>query len=776
MRAQKCFILSFISFLSILLAPATAGAAQGERQTVGLVLSGGGAKGIAHVGVLKALEENDVAIDYITGTSMGAIIGGLYACGYSPDEMMALLTSEYFASMSTGQLDPSLTYYFSRDRVSPQMFSVPLGGSAGKADSLRFFPQSIIPPTPMAFGFMQLFSAYGAQCGGDFNNLFVPYRCVASNLTKRRPQVMSSGNLGDAIRSSMSFPLIFQAVNIDGDIFYDGGVYDNFPVETMDSVFRPSVMLGVDVSSTATKGPPNSFMDQLDLLVTRPQSYDVPSDEGIKLRIKLDDFGLLDFGQATAIYKRGYDAAMSMMDSIKHRIHARRPAEDVAARRADFKAATPPLRFEKVNVTGGTPSQNEYIEHLFTPRKDCDTIGTDRARLAFYRALSSGKISSLTPQAYMSNDSLKLFTLTLDAGIKKSFDLGVGGYITSSNNSFLYVRAGYSSLSFSSVSADVEAWIGQSYMAGVFNAQLNISTRIPSAFRLLGVAARRKYYENEKLFFRDSEPTFVTKHNYFGKLSWVMAAGRTGEVEAGIGGGRLYNSFYQNNNLESYEAGRDHLALDLAQAFAGYSSSTLNDINFPTSGLAINARAMALAGRAKYYRATRPDGQREITDHLSWLQLDARVRDYMSLTRHWTLGLEGQAVVSTRKLLDDYYSSISSASAFAPTPAAHNVFDPELRANSFVAAGVVPVYKFNQRLSARVSAHAFVPLRRIIEAGNGSVRYGKWFGSAEFFGEFDLVYHLPFATLSGYCNYSTSQQRFNVGLSLGFYVTAPSFF
>ena len=95
MRAQKCFILSFISFLSILLAPATAGAAQGERQTVGLVLSGGGAKGIAHVGVLKALEENDVAIDYITGTSMGAIIGGLYACGYSPDEMMALLTSEY---------------------------------------------------------------------------------------------------------------------------------------------------------------------------------------------------------------------------------------------------------------------------------------------------------------------------------------------------------------------------------------------------------------------------------------------------------------------------------------------------------------------------------------------------------------------------------------------------------------------------------------------------------------------------------------------------------
>ncbi|MDE7452384.1 MAG: patatin-like phospholipase family protein, partial [Paramuribaculum sp.] len=81
-----------------------------RSQAVGLVLSGGGAKGIAHIGVIKALEENNIPIDYITGTSMGAIIGGLYACGYTPAEMLELIKSKDFEYWSSGKIDPSLTY------------------------------------------------------------------------------------------------------------------------------------------------------------------------------------------------------------------------------------------------------------------------------------------------------------------------------------------------------------------------------------------------------------------------------------------------------------------------------------------------------------------------------------------------------------------------------------------------------------------------------------------------------------------------------------------
>ena len=85
-----------------------------ERETVGLVLSVGGAKGIAHIGVIKALEDNDIPIDYIAGTSMGSIVGGLYAAGYTPAEMMELLLSKEFADWSTGKVNPYLVYYFAK--------------------------------------------------------------------------------------------------------------------------------------------------------------------------------------------------------------------------------------------------------------------------------------------------------------------------------------------------------------------------------------------------------------------------------------------------------------------------------------------------------------------------------------------------------------------------------------------------------------------------------------------------------------------------------------
>ena len=774
LKAIKCFIIS-ISLLTALLAPQTA-AAQGEHQSVGLVLSGGGAKGIAHVGVIKALEENNIPIDYVTGTSMGAIIGGLYACGYTPEEMMELMCSQYFMTMSAGKYDPALTYYFSKPASSPQIFSLPLGGKAGSSKNKSDFnPQSLIAPTPMAFGFMEIFSPYTAQCRGDFDRLMVPFRCVASNMTDRRKQVMSGGNLGDAIRASMSFPLVFQAVKIDGNILYDGGIYDNFPVDVMETEFAPAMMLGVDVSASS-KGEPNSFMEQLDLLVSMPQSYAMPERKGPKLRVDLNDYTLLDFDKAQAIYKRGYDTAMAMMDSIKARVTARTTPEATAVRRAVFKANTPPLRFNKVNVTGGARHQDEYIAHLFRPRNGCDTIGADHARLSFYHAVSSGKIQSLTPTAVMTpGDSTGYFTLNLRARIKPRYTLGVGGYITSSNNSYFYGRAGYSSLSFHSLNADLELWAGQSYLAAVLRASYDLPTAVPSAFRFMAVASRRKYYEDEKLFFRDNEPTFVNIHQYFGRLSWNMAAGRTGDIGIGVAGGRIYNTFYENNSVESYRAGRNHVSLDLGQAFVEYRASTLNDLNFPTSGFERRAVASAVYGRARYFEATRPEGHRDSRDNTGWLQLRYDSRHYLGLHRHWALGLEGHALLSSRKLLKNYYSTITTAPAFYPTPASHNVFDPKLRSYNYVAFGAVPVYKYNDNLSARVSANAYMPLRRVIEGADGSVSYGSWFGSVQFFGELDLVFHLPFASISAYCNYATSTGDVNVGVALGIYITAPKF-
>ena len=167
-------------------------------ESIGLVLSGGGAKGIAHIGVIQALEDNDIPIDYITGTSMGAIIGGLYAAGYSPQEMLGLIKSDGFADWSMGVVNNDLTYYFDKKEPSPAMFHINFGNADSSAVKANILPSSLINPLPMNFAFMELFSPYTAQCAGDFNRLYVPFRCVAADVFHKKKLVMKEGSLGVA--------------------------------------------------------------------------------------------------------------------------------------------------------------------------------------------------------------------------------------------------------------------------------------------------------------------------------------------------------------------------------------------------------------------------------------------------------------------------------------------------------------------------------------------------------------------------------------------------
>ena len=181
-------------------------------------------------------------------------------------------------------------------------------------------------------------------------------------------------------------------------------------------------------------------------------------------------------------------------------------------------------------------------------------------------------------------------------------------------------------------------------------------------------------------------------------------------------------------------------------------------------------KAAGLLGSAKI----RQEGY-EGTKHQSWLQLEMSQRNYFDIHRHWAVGVESSALLSTRGLLGAYDAAIGSAPSYNPTPASNNAFNPALRANSYIAAAFVPVYKYNSSLSARLSANVFVPLRRICPGLDGAAAYGRWFGSATFYGEFNIVYSLPFGDIAGYCNYCSSPGRFNAGISFGIYLPAPKF-
>ena len=149
-------------------------------QSVAVVLSGGGAKGMAHIGVLKALEENNIPIDYIAGTSMGAIVGGMYACGFTIDEMIEHFNSEEFAIWLSGEIEEEYQFYYKRDDNDAEWINARF--DIDTVISPRFVPTSIISPVQMDFAFLKFFSRPSAACGYDFDKLMIPFRCVASNI------------------------------------------------------------------------------------------------------------------------------------------------------------------------------------------------------------------------------------------------------------------------------------------------------------------------------------------------------------------------------------------------------------------------------------------------------------------------------------------------------------------------------------------------------------------------------------------------------------------
>ena len=293
-------------------------------QSVGLVLSGGGAKGLGHIGVIKALEEHKIPIDYIGGTSMGAIVGGLYAMGLSPEEMMSIVASEEFSYWMSGVMKEEDKYYFKTEYPGPDLLSV--GLDLKDTIPKTRLPLSVIPSYLMDFAFMEIFSRASAAAGYDFDSLFIPFLCNSVDISHSKEVVFRKGDLSQAVRASMTVPLYFRPIVIDESIMYDGGIYNNFPINHMVEQFRPDVVIGSKAAEGNT--PPDEFdiMGQIENIVMKPSDYHIDPEDGILLDMDFKKQSLLAFNKLEEFVEIGYQTTLLKMDSIK--LLVRREAED----------------------------------------------------------------------------------------------------------------------------------------------------------------------------------------------------------------------------------------------------------------------------------------------------------------------------------------------------------------------------------------------------------------------------------------------------------------
>ncbi|MEY2670090.1 MAG: family protein RssA [Bacteroidota bacterium] len=283
-----------------------------KRPKIGLVLSGGGAKGFAHIGVLKVIEEAGVKIDYIGGTSMGAVVGGLYASGYNATQIDSIFHKVNFDELLNDYIPRSAKSFY--EKRNDETYAITLPFSNFKVG----IPQALSKGL-YNFNLLSRLTRHVRQVN-DFNQLPTPFLCIGTNIETGQQVVLNKGNLAQAMLASAAFPTLFTPIEIDGQLLIDGGVANNFPVDEVKNL-GADLIIGVDVQDGLWDK--NQLKNATKILV---QITNLHSIEQMKNKIKgtdiyitpdINNFGVLSFDRGREIIQRGEEAAFAAYEKIK---------------------------------------------------------------------------------------------------------------------------------------------------------------------------------------------------------------------------------------------------------------------------------------------------------------------------------------------------------------------------------------------------------------------------------------------------------------------------
>lgn len=359
------------------------------RLKVGLVLSGGGARGVAHVGVVEWLEKNRIPVDYITGTSMGGLIGAIYATGRTPDEMKSILRDQNWERLlSSGPSYRELAYRRKDDRRSYQ-----IGLDLGYRDGLSL-PLGVSSAHYIGLLIDRLTLPYSNL--KNFDELPIPYRCVATDMLAAKPLVLQDGSLSSAMRATMSIPGVFPPVERDKTVLVDGGLLNNIPTDVMRS-FKPDVVIAVDVGSKL--GDIETLRSLVGILQQSIAVMTIESDRrnlalaDLIIAPELGDLSVLDFTTIEKSFEIGYQAAESKANILKKFALSPEEWEQYVAERNSRIRTEAPIP-DRIEVAGN----DQRLQRSLTRRLESQIgkpVNVEKIEEALNRVTGQGKYESL---------------------------------------------------------------------------------------------------------------------------------------------------------------------------------------------------------------------------------------------------------------------------------------------------------------------------------------------------------------------------------------------
>ncbi|GAA3759540.1 patatin-like phospholipase family protein [Flavobacterium ginsengiterrae] len=322
-----------------------------KRPKIGLVLSGGGAKGFAHIGVLKVLEEAGIKIDYIGGTSMGSVIGGLYASGYNASQIDSIFKKTNFDDLINDYIPRSSKNFYGKK--NDELYAIVLPFSNFRVG----IPEAL---SKGMYNYNLLSSlTRNVRHVRDFNKLPTPFLCIGTNIETGEEVLLNKGNLVQAMMASAAFPSLFTPVEIDGNLLVDGGVVNNYPIKEVRNL-GADIIIGVDVQDDLMKRKNLKNATRILVQITNLQSIDKMKNKikntDVYIKPDIRDYGVISFDKGEEIIRKGEEAAFAVYEKIKSLVN-----EDNFYKKPKLKIASDTLRIEKINSDPLDNYTREYI-------------------------------------------------------------------------------------------------------------------------------------------------------------------------------------------------------------------------------------------------------------------------------------------------------------------------------------------------------------------------------------------------------------------------------
>lgn len=384
-QTRRSRVIVFVSLLFILMfnfwTPVQS-LAQTKKPKIGLVLSGGGAKGIAHVRVLQVLDSLDIVPDYIAGTSMGSVVGALYAAGYTGHQIDSITKSIHWADMFSNSLTFDEINIEEKDEFGRYIYELPLKGLTPQ------FPLGVVEGQQIEELLASLF--FPVNNITDFNKLPTPFLCVAADIVKGEPVILRKGSLASAVRASMSIPTVFSPVRIDGKLLVDGGVFMNLPV-TYCREMGADYIIAVDVGGGLYKEEELTSAASMLVQTTFLSGNISYQQEKEKSDIFIDvvkylQYSTMDFEHGLSMMQSGDKAVKDVMDQLVSLSSNMKTYPQRKVKR--IKRVQDKYKLQTIEMAGISEENKDFVLEKFGWKSD-DLVTREQIRTSVHSLLGT---------------------------------------------------------------------------------------------------------------------------------------------------------------------------------------------------------------------------------------------------------------------------------------------------------------------------------------------------------------------------------------------------